>query len=257
MAKELEKEKFPNEAEVLARLRDDKDYYGSFGKNYLSNSDIKTLLSNPSAFGQNIEKTPEMLFGGYFHTCILEPDKLHRFKIVPAKNRNTNAYKEITGGELHLLETEVDLAEMLKYKLLSNEICKDLIYGSHCNSKIEYEVPGVKEILGNLWKGKADIINHDERLIIDIKTTSSIDRFRFSADTYNYDSQAFIYRTLFGYDFLFIVIDKNSEKINIFECSDRFYERGYNKVEKATEIYELYIKNKGNDPNQYIETQIL
>jgi len=158
---------------------------------------------------------------------------------------------------LQLLRSEVDQAEMLRDKLLHNDICRDLIQGSHKDSNIEYEVPGIKEILGNMWKGKADILNHDERLIIDIKTTSDLERFRFSADKFNYDSQAFIYRTLFDYDFLFVVIDKKSGKINIFECSDRFYERGYEKVVKATEIFELYVKNQGNDPTQYIETKIL
>ena len=29
-----------NNAEVLERLRDDKDYYGQFGRQYLSNSDL-------------------------------------------------------------------------------------------------------------------------------------------------------------------------------------------------------------------------
>lgn len=245
------------QAEVLDRLKNDEDYYGKFGKKYLSNSDIKTLLTDPKNFGKPVEKTPAMLVGGYLHTCILEPDKLHRFKIVETNNRNTNKYKEITGGEMQLLRSEVDMAERLRDKIFANELCRDLILGSHKDSNIEYEIPAVKEIMGNMWKGKADILNHDERLIIDIKTTSNIDRFRFSTDTYNYDSQAFIYRTLFDYDFLFITIDKNSEKIIIFDCSDRFYERGYNKVVKATEIYEAYIKNKDNDPTQYIETQTL
>ena len=33
--------------EVLESLEDDEDYYGDFGKKYLSNSDICTLLTNP------------------------------------------------------------------------------------------------------------------------------------------------------------------------------------------------------------------
>ena len=34
------------------------------------------------------------------------------------------------------------------------------------------------EIEGKLWKGKADIVNHDEKLIIDLKTTADITKFR-------------------------------------------------------------------------------
>ena len=107
-----------NQAEVLDRLKSDKQYYGSYGKQFLSNSDIKTLLESPGNFGKPVEKTPAMLFGGYMHTCILEPDKLHRFKIVESSSRNTNTYKEITGGELQLLRSEVDQAELLRDKLL-------------------------------------------------------------------------------------------------------------------------------------------
>ena len=32
---------------VIEKLRDDKHYYGDFGKQYLSNSDIGSLLNNP------------------------------------------------------------------------------------------------------------------------------------------------------------------------------------------------------------------
>jgi hypothetical protein len=38
-----------NKEKILARLRNDEDYYGEFGKQYLSNSNIETLLTNPIA----------------------------------------------------------------------------------------------------------------------------------------------------------------------------------------------------------------
>ena len=37
--------------DVIEMLRDDTNYYGDFGKQYLSNSDIGTLLKDPSQFG--------------------------------------------------------------------------------------------------------------------------------------------------------------------------------------------------------------
>ena len=70
-----------------------------------------------------------------------------------------------------------------------------------------------------MWKGKADIINHDEQLIIDLKTTSDIEKFRWSASKFNYDSQAYIYRHLFGYDMLFIAIDKNTHHVCNIICT--------------------------------------
>ena len=36
--------------EILQRLRNDEDYYGEFGRQFLSNSDIYYLLNNPVKF---------------------------------------------------------------------------------------------------------------------------------------------------------------------------------------------------------------
>ena len=98
------------------------------------------------------------------------------------------------------------MIELMREKVMANDICKDLI----TLGNVEYEVPMITELFGNKWKGKADIVNHDEKLIIDLKTTADIEKFQWSANKYNYDSQAYIYSKLFGYEFLFIVIDKNN-----------------------------------------------
>jgi hypothetical protein len=33
--------------EILEKLKDDEHYYGEFGRNFISNSDIRTLMTNP------------------------------------------------------------------------------------------------------------------------------------------------------------------------------------------------------------------
>ena len=70
--------------DVIERLRDDEHYYGDFGKKYLSNSDISALLTNPLALGKPSVPRPAFLVGGYFHTAILEPDKLKKYKVIPS-----------------------------------------------------------------------------------------------------------------------------------------------------------------------------
>ena len=90
-----------------------------------------------------------------------------------------------------------------------------------------------------------------------MKTTSDIERFRWNAQKYNYDSQAYIYSKLFGYEMLFIVIDKNTQQIGLFDCSPQFYEKGEKKVEKASEQYDLFFKNDNFDPKQYLTTETL
>ena len=92
-----------NKAEILKKLDSDEHYYGEFGQQYLSNSDIKDLLDNPLMFKKNKDKTVPMLVGGYFHTLVLEPEKLKSFKVIEASTRNTKVYKEISEGELCLL----------------------------------------------------------------------------------------------------------------------------------------------------------
>ena len=111
-----------NKQEVLDKLKIDEHYYGDFGKQYLSNSDIMALLNNPLALGQQSKPSAAFLVGGYFHTAILEPNKLDKFKIVKSSTRNTKAYKDVAGGELCLLQHEVDTIELMRDKLMANDV---------------------------------------------------------------------------------------------------------------------------------------
>ncbi len=239
--------------QAINKLRNDEDYYGEFGRRYLSNSDISALLTNPLGYGQPSKPSAAFLVGGYFHTAILEPDKLKKYKVIESSTRNTKAYKEISGGELCLLQHEVDKIELMTDKMLSNEVCEGLIHGEN----VEYEVPAITQLGTNKWKGKADIVNHDEKLVIDLKTTANINKFQNSARMYNYDSQAYIYSKLFGYEMLFIVIDKETHQIGLFDCSTDFYERGSDKVARANDAYDLFYKQEGFDPSQYFINKTL
>ena len=241
-----------NKKQIIQRLKNDEDYYGEFGQQFLSNSEIGALLKDPLSLHKPKKKTPAFLVGGYFHTCILEPNKVEKFKIIKSTTRNTKEYKTISGGELCLLQQEVDQILLMRDKMMENEICKGLIEGD-CN----YEEPSIIELEGLTWKGKADIVIHDEKLIIDLKTTSDIHKFQRSARRFNYDSQAYIYSKLFGYEMLFIVIDKTTHQIGMFDCSTNFYESGKDKVSKAVEAYDLFYKTEDFDPKQYFISKTL
>jgi len=239
--------------EAIERLRDDDHYYGEFGKQYLSNSDISTLLTNPLALGEPSKPSAAFLVGGYFHTAILEPDKLKKYKVIESTTRNTKAYKEISGGELCLLQHEVDQIDLMTDKIMENNVCRGLIKGQ----QVEYEKPGITKLEELQWKGKADIVNHEEGLVIDLKTTADVNKFRSSAWRYNYDSQAYIYSKLFGYEMVFIVIDKTTHQIGIFDCSPEFYQRGADKVQQAAEQYKLFYQNEDFDPSNYFINKTL
>ena len=242
--------------QILQKLKNDEDYYGNFGNQFLSNTHVGRLLKDPLNIFKPSKPSPAFLIGGYFHTCILEPDKLKKYKVVKSSTRNTKAYKDVAGGELCLLQQEVDMIELMRDKVMANDICADLIMGT--DGKLnDFEVPMITELFGNKWKGKADIVNHNEQLVIDLKTTADIDKFQYSANKYNYDSQAYIYSKLFGYEFLFIVIDKSTHQIGMFDCSPQFYERGEDKVRRASEAYDLFYNTKEFDPKQYFISKTL
>lgn len=241
-----------NKKEILKRLENDEDYYGDFGKQFLSNSNISTLMNNPLALGNDIIRSNALVIGSYFHVAILEPDKLKKFKIIDATTRNTKAYKELSGGEICLLQHEVDKIDLMIEKVLENDVCTSLIRGN-----VDYEVPGITDIEGNFWKGKADILNHDDKLIVDLKTTGDINSFAYSAKKYNYDSQAYIYKHIFGYDMVFLVVDKTTHQIGLFDCSEAFYQRGYDKVIAASNIYDLFYKTEDFEPEQFFISKTL
>ena len=244
------------EKQILKKLKNDEDYYGEFGNQFLSNSHVGRLLKDPLNVFKPSKPSPAFLIGGYFHTCILEPDKLKKYKVVKSTTRNTKQYKDVAGGELCLLQQEVDMIELMRDKVMANDICADLIMGT--DGKLnDYEVPMITELFGQTWKGKADIVNHNEKLIIDLKTTADINKFQYSANKFNYDSQAYIYSKLFGYEFLFIVIDKSTHQIGMFDCSSKFYERGEDKVRRASEAYDLFYKTEDTDPKQYFISKTL
>ena len=96
-------------SEVIERLRDDSEYYGAFGQQYLSNSNISALLNNPKMFGVRQPDNKAFAFGRLFHQLILEPEKASAFKFVDIKTRTSKAYKEAVedSGEDFLLLTRL------------------------------------------------------------------------------------------------------------------------------------------------------
>ena len=66
---------------VISKLQDDSNYYGDYGRQFLSNSDINKLLYSPNEFRKPTPKTKELVMGSYFHTAMLEPDKLKNYEI--------------------------------------------------------------------------------------------------------------------------------------------------------------------------------
>ena len=168
--------------EILAKLQIDEHYYGAYGKQWMSNSDIYTLLNDPKNFGKAKDITKPMLIGRYFHTALLEPEKLSsskEFDTISSSSRNTKIYKDAlneSGKTILMLDKEKEEIDCAISVMKSNLEFYDALY----EEGNQFEVPAVQEIFGTQWKGKADIITNDK--LIDIKTTSNIKDFRYSGE---------------------------------------------------------------------------
>tara|TARA_R110000803_G_scaffold34220_1_gene74816 strand:- start:6166 stop:6912 length:747 start_codon:yes stop_codon:yes gene_type:complete len=235
--------------DILKKLENDENYYGEFGQQFLSNSNIRVLDKDPLNFGKKTENHLNLVKGQFFHNLVLEPEKIDSFRIINASSRNTNMYKDQVdknSGEICLLEKEEKELRLLVDLMLKNPTAYDLIK----DIDVEYEVPGLINLSDEWWKLKADIKNNTQQLVVDLKTTGDIDRFSSSAKEYNYDSQAYIYSEYFGMDFVFVVMCKKSNRLGIFDCSASFLAKGKAKVERAVENYRKYT-NKSFDPQEY------
>ena len=244
-------------SDTLYMLKDDAHYYGEYGRQFLSNSDIRTLLKDPAQFSKERPDGKPLVEGRYFHVSLLEPHKKDSIQIVDASSRNTNIYKDAvaaSGKDILLLRGEAEELDTVVSAMRSNLRFYDLIYAEGNT----FEVPAVQQIKGMMWKGKADVVNPSEGLVIDLKTTQNIDDFYWSAKKNNYDSQAYIYQMLFGYPVLFLVAEKVTGRLGIFNASEDFLRGGEDKVERALEVYhKFYGDNASEDINNFFISQTL
>ena len=236
-------------------LQDDKNYYGKKGKQYLSNSDISVLLNDPKNFKKPQEDNKNFLLGRFFHTLLLEPEKESQFVCIDTVSRNSKIYKEALEREkkeVLLLCKEAD-----EVKQMANAIKQNITFYDNLYATLNrYEVAKVGYVKDTLWKGKADVVGVD--FIIDLKTTSNIKDFRWSARKYNYDSQCYIYQTLFDKPLVFYVVDKLTYELGIFYPSKNFLENGKEKVERAIEIYNTFFSESAEkDIENYIIKETL
>tara|TARA_R110002020_G_scaffold308462_2_gene524143 strand:+ start:12021 stop:12815 length:795 start_codon:yes stop_codon:yes gene_type:complete len=244
-----------NTEELLNKMEDDEFYYGHMGKVALSSSSLKTLLKSPKTYllslTQELKESQALRDGKLFHWAILEPDVFDNVHIVDVSSRNTKMYQAALAehGEAYTKKEKAN-AEVLREILNKNKQVKEYLKDA------EYEVPSVKMIEGLAFRGKADILKGD--CIIDLKTTADISKFKYSAYKFSYDMQAYLYLQMFpqAKNFKFIVIDKNTMDIGIYECSEEFLEYGKEKFERAIKIYNHFFIDE-NSLEQHCIKEIL
>ena len=245
--------KYYDKAELLKRMLDDEFYYGELNRLALSSSSLKTLLSSPKTYKFSLEygspSSQALRDGWLFHTAILEPNVFEAQTFIDVQSKNTKAFREAKAENPRVFTAkEKSDAERLADAFLRNEHAKELIRDS------EFEVPVIGEVMDMPFRGKADVLGTNR--IVDLKTTTDIKGFSYSANKYGYDVQCYLYCNLFGKsykDFYFLALDKGSLDIGIFNCSEEFYYRGEEKVEKALDLYNKFFI-EGADLDNYCLT---
>ena len=245
--------KYYDKAELLKRMLDDEFYYGELNRLALSSSSLKQLLSSPKTYNFSLkygsEESAALRAGALFHWAILEPEKFASQKFVEVQSRNTKKFREAKEefGKVFTAKERGE-AERLVDAFYRNEHAKELI------TKADFEIPAIDNVLGMPFRGKADVLGTNR--IVDLKTTTDIKGFSYSANKYGYDVQCYLYCNLFKKefkDFHFLVLDKGSLDIGIFNCSEEFYYRGEEKVEKALDLYNKFFI-EGADLDNYCLT---
>lgn len=232
---------------------DDNFYYGKLNTQVLSSSSIKLLVDSPKKFAfvnkYGGQETQGMRDGRLLHTLVLEPEKFDQFHFVDVQSKNAKAYRlaKEEYGVVYTAKEKSD-AERLADALLRNSKALQYLNGA------KFEVPKVDVINGYPFRGKADILRNSGG-ICDIKTTTDIKAFKYASSKYGYDIQCYIYCELFGcsYDqFTFLVLDKGSLDIGIFECSEEFYLRGKQKTELGISRYQEWFVDNADLDDYYI-----
>jgi hypothetical protein len=242
--------------ELLKKMLDDNFYYGELNTLALSSSSIKLLLSSPKTYKYVTKygstETQPLRDGRLVHQAILEPQKFSEQIFVNVSSKNTKKYKEAKEkyGEVYT-RSEKENAEKMADAFFKNEQALKQI--TNC----KFEIPAIGIIQGFPFRGKADVIKNNN--IVDLKTTTDIQGFPYSAKKYSYDVQCYIYCQLFNItyeNFKFVVIDKGSLDIGIWNCSEEFYLEGKRKTINAIQIFEKFFI-EGEDIDNYIIEGIL
>ena len=245
-------------SDILNRMLDDSFYYGYLGSNALSSSSMKKLLESPKSYVKSLNMSsdsPALSLGRLVHLAVLEPHRLDDI-IVAQGTKANKPYKDAVaqfGSANVFTQSEYTSASYISEAVWKNKEVADLL--STCKA----EVPAIKEIDGYAVRGKADALGFNR--IIDLKTTSDpVDRFYWTAKNYNYAIQAAIYMHLIDVDeVIFLVVNKDTKDLAIYECSGEFIQAGWDSVMRGIDTYRKYIsiENSKEIIDNYIYKSIL
>lgn len=259
-----------DQSELIFNMQNDDYYYDFMGVNrVLSYSSAKWLLKSAKYFAwkkkQTMVETQPLRDGKLIHTQILEPNKYKKLSFIDVSSKNTKKWKEA------VIEHGKENTYTLKERNINNRIVQSFLRNDACMSYLKdstFEVPGLLEYDSIPFRGKADVLGDD--YVADVKTTGdgvadislksggTQNQFAFTISKYDYDMQAYLYTQMFDKPrFIWLVIDKVTTDIGIFEASQETLERGKAKLDEAMSIYSAFFLDELVDINQYFITKTI
>jgi len=230
------------------------DYYNHYA---ISNSDLGEIKKSIWHYLNKKDKltTEAMTFGKAFHSLILEPEKFNaeygmlgncdlRTKIGKEYKKEfegNNKDKTIISNESY------NLILKMQNELVSSQLYREYLVSENCEVEkdIYFEYRGID------CRAKLDYINHDKKVIIDLKTIkecsdiTQVERII----KYNYCRQAAFYKLAmkslgFDYKFMFVFVEKETPNFNLFvECSEETIAYGEYEYNSLITKYLEYIDN--------------
>jgi len=189
-----------------------------------------------------VDPTPAMVFGTIFHTAVLEPEKL---VIAPDVNLRTNAGKAemaafrdgIKPGQVVATQGQADIASAMRNSIMHHRFAAALL---EAPGDIELSVTFNEPTYGIPCKIRPDKINHDDLIIIDLKSTVDASEEKFAKAIYNfgYDISGTFYNLgamqafKKNYEFIIIAVEKDPPfGVNVFRLTEKHFEIGYGKID--------------------------
>lgn len=222
-------------------------YYSDPG---LSNSKLGLLKKSPSTFlyyeSRSIPETPALIFGRNLHLALLEPKKFESDVIaIECSSRTTNLYKnavEENPGKIIITSGEWEQINDIVCAINSHSLAHEYITlpGNLREASMFYERSGIR------MKSRLDILNIDDGLIIDVKTTLDAEESSFddAVARYGYYRQCAVYMAacealgIHINKFVLIAVEKsNPIGIGVYDLEPYFLEIGRY---EACELIEQY-----------------
>ena len=248
-----------NIEEEIIRLSDDESYYAD--NEYITNSMLSKLNKSPLELyaymnGDLDTNTQALNFGKAFHTAILEPEKMENVAVFDGKRKVGKAW-DVFHAENHdkiiLTQDEMTTLESMFARLSSNPMaCEHMMLD---DKSTQTEIVNIWENNGLYCKGKADIVNYDKGVMVDLKTTSNASprEFERSVYKYGYHRLAAYYLDGFGLEkFTIVAIEKKFPfNMGVYTLSDETIQKGREEIEDLMKEYHTRFIIEEFNPDEY------